>query len=322
MKTPILPRRLLLGAALALPGLARAQAPWPDRPIRFVCGFAPGGPADVVARIVAQAIGPRLPQPIIVENRVGAGGNIASQAVARAAPDGHTVLFATTSFVVNPALSGARAGYRVEDLVGAAIVASTPHMLITHPDGPRDLAALIALGRQRQLNLAVPGVATTGHLSAERILRVLGGAQVLPVPFPGAAPVVTAVLSRQVDVGTIAMNTGVEQVRGGAVRGVVVTGAERSAALPDVPTAKELGFAQAVDTTWVAALFPAATPTPILERLNAEVNRALAEPEMRARLVTAGFDPVGGSQPEAARYVAEEFRRWTEIGRATGIQVE
>ncbi len=322
MTLPPMRRRALLGASLLLPSIARAQPAWPDRPIRFVCGFAPGGPADVVARIMAQALGPRLPQPIIVENRVGAGGNIASQQVARAAPDGHTILFATTSFVVNPALSP-RAGYKVEDFVGAAIVASTPHMLVSHPQaGPADLAALIALGKQRQLNLAVPGVGTTGHLSAERILRVLGGADVQPVGFPGAAPVVTAVLSRQVDVGTIAMNTGVEQVRAGSVRGLVVTGAQRSAALPDVPTAVELGFPEAVDATWIAALFPAATPRPILARLNAEVNAALAEPEVRARLQATGLDPVGGPQDDAARYVGEEFQRWTAIGRATGIQVD
>ena len=184
------------------------------------------------------------------------------------------------------------------------------------------MAALIALGRQRQLNLAVPGVGTTGHLSAERLSRVLGGVDVLLVAFLGAAPVVTAVLSRQVDVGTIAMNTGVEQVRGGSVRGGVVTGARRSPALPDVPTVAELGFTDAVDYTWVAALFPAATPQSILARMNAEVNVALAEPEVSARLLATGLDPVGDPQEEAARYVLEEFRRWTEVGRATGIQVD
>jgi tripartite-type tricarboxylate transporter receptor subunit TctC len=320
----MLPRRTALGAALALPFIApaRAQEAWPARPLRFVVGFAPGGPADVVARIIAQAMGPRLPQPIVVENRVGAGGNIASQYVARAAPDGLNVLFATTSFTVNPAIS-TRAGYRVEDFVAASIVASTPHMLVVHPqDGARDLAALIALGRQRQLNLAVPGLATTGHLSAERLLRVLGGADLQPVGFPGAAPVVTAVLSRQVDVGTIAMNTGVAQVQAGTVRGLVVTGAERAAALPNVPTAKELGFPDAVDYTWVAAMLPAGTPQPILERINAEIGRALADPEVRARLLATGLDPVGGPQAEAARYVPEEFRRWVEVGQRTGIRIE
>ncbi len=322
MRTVTTTRRMVLAATLAFPGLSRAQGAWPDRPVRFVCGFAPGGPADVVARIVAQAIAPRLPQPVIVENRVGAGGNIASQHVARATPDGLTVLFATTSFTVNPALSP-RAGYRVEEFTAASIVASTPHMLVTHPTaGPGDLAALIALGKTRQLNLAVPGVGTTGHLSAERLLRVLGGADVQPVAFPGASPVVTAVMSRQVDVGTIAMNTGVQQVRGGAVRGVVVTSAQRSPALPDVPTATELGFPDAVDATWVAALFPAATPPAIPARLNAEIATALADPEVRARLQATGLDPVGGPVEEAQRYVAEEFRRWSEVGRATGIQVE
>lgn len=317
-------RRLLLGAPLALaaPGLARAQAAWPERPVRFVVAFAPGGPADIIARLLAQALGEVWGHPVIVENRGGAGGNVAAQAVGRAAADGYTALLTTSAFAVNPSLSR-NAGYRPEEFAVASVVAGTPNLFAARADGPaRTLRDVVEIGRQRPVNFGSAGVGSTPHLSAENLLRRIARVQAQHIPYAGAGPAMTALLGGQIDLASVALPAAVQIVQSGRARGLAVTSARRVAALPDVPTVAEAGFEPIVDLTWACVLFPAAVPEPILERVNADIGRLLTQPAFLARLTATGFDPIGGSRAEASRYVADEVRRWGDVVRALDVTVD
>ena len=317
-------RHLLAGAGAALlPMAGRAQAPtWPDRPVRLAVAFAPAGPADLVARIVGDRLSQIWGQAAVIENRAGAGGNIGAQLVARARPDGSTALVTTSAFAVNPSLTR-NAGYRPEELVPAALMASTPNILAVRADYPAgDIAGLIAQARRQPINFGTAGVGTTPHLSAERLFRLLARVDAQHVPFTGAGPALTAVLGGQLELASVALPAAMEMVRQGGLRGLAVTGARRSAALPEVPTLEERGFPGFDDVTWTAMFFPAATPGPILAKANADVELALADPETRRRLEAVGFDPMGGGLEAASAYVANETRRWAEVVRAIGVTLD
>jgi tripartite-type tricarboxylate transporter receptor subunit TctC len=316
------PRRLLLGAALTAPFVARAQTPWPDRPVRFTVAFAPGGPADIIARLLAQALSEVWPQPVIVENRGGAGGNIAAQVVSRAAPDGLTALVTTSAFAVNPSLSR-NPGYRPEQFATAAIVAGTPNLFAGRVEGDvRTLRDLVAIGRSRPVNFGSAGVGSTPHLSAENLLKRIARVEAQHIPFAGAGPAMTALIGGQIDMASVALPAAVAMVQAGRARGLAVTSATRVAALPDVPTVAEAGFEPIVDLTWVVVMFPAAVPEAILEKVNADVGRVLATPAFRERLAATGFDPIGGSRAEATAYVGNELRRWGEVVRSLDVSID
>ena len=328
MRAGLLDRRgLLAGAGAALlPRAVAAQAPgspgWPDRTVRLAVAFAPAGPADLVARIVGDRLSQVWGQAAVIENRAGAGGNIGAQLVARARPDGLTALVTTSAFAVNPSLSR-NAGYRPEELVAAALMASTPNLLAVRPDSPaRDIAGLIEMARRQPLNFGTAGVGTTPHLSAERLFRLLAKVDAQHIPFTGAGPALTAVLGGQLELASVALPAAMEMVRGGGIRALAVTGARRSAALPEVPTLEEQGFPGVDDVTWTAMFFPAATPGAIVTKANADVELALADPATRRRLEAVGFDAMGGSVDAAAAYVATETRRWGEVVRAVGITLD
>ena len=322
----VLGRRGLIGGAGALlPVVARAQSTagaWPDRPVRMAVAFAPAGPADLVGRIVGDRLGQIWGQAAVIENRAGAGGNIGAQLVARARPDGYTALVTTSAFAVNPSLSRS-AGYRPEELVPAALLASTPNLLAVRPDFPaRSIGELIDYARRKPLNFGTAGVGTTPHLSAERLFRLLAKVDAQHVPFTGAGPALTAVLGGQLELASVALPAAMEMVRQGSVRGLAVTGARRSAALPDVPTLEEQGFTGVDDVTWTAMFFPAATPAAIVAKANADAGQALVDPGTRSRLEAVGFDAMGGSLEAASTYVANEIRRWGEVVRAVGITTD
>jgi tripartite-type tricarboxylate transporter receptor subunit TctC len=319
-------RRGLLAAAAAAP-LARFQAAgavpaWPDRPVRLIVGFAPGGPADIVARILAEPLSETWGQPAVIENRGGAGGNLAAQQVARARPDGATALVTTSAFAVNPSLSRS-AGYKPEEFVPAAVIAATPNLLAVHPDfEAKTLAELIAYGRRKPINFGTAGVGTTPHLSAARLLQLQAGIDAQHVPFTGAGPALTAVLGGQIELASVALPAAIEMVRQGALRGLVVTSAQRSPSLPEVPTAAEAGFPEVDDTTWVALLFPAGTPTAVLEKANADTRQALAREAVRRRLAATGFDPVGLDLEASAGFVRRETERWGAVIHRLGVALE
>lgn len=315
-------RRLLLGAALTAPLFARAQSPWPDRPVRFIVAFAPGGPADIIARLLAQALSEVWPHPVIVENRGGAGGNIAAQVVSRAAPDGLTALITTSAFAVNPSLSR-NPGYRPAQFATAAIVAGTPNLFAARIESEvRTLRDVVEIGRRRPVNFGSAGVGSTPHLSAENLLKRIARVEAQHIPFAGAGPAMTALIGGQIDMASVALPAAVSLVQGGRARGLAVTSATRVASLPDVPTVAEAGFEPIVDLTWAAVMFPAAVPEPILEKVNADIGRVLATPAFRERLAATGFDPIGGSRAEATAYVNNELRRWGEVVRSLDVSID
>ncbi len=323
-------RGLLLAtpAFVATSGLLGSDAhaqdvAWPDRPVRFLVAFAPGGPADIIARLLAQALSETWPFPAVVENRGGAGGNIAAQQAARARPDGSLALVTTSAFAVNPGLSR-RAGYTPEDFVPASIVAATPNLFCVRPQNPaRTLAEFVDNGKRAgKLDFGSAGIGTTPHLSAENLLRLVAGAPAQHIPFTGAGPALAAVIGGQIDMASVAMPAAVEMVRAGTVRALAVTAARRTNALPDVPTVAEAGFQAVDDVTWVGVFLPAATPAAITQKANADINRLLANPAFQARLDQIGFSTIGGDLASAQRFVAAEVTRWGGVVRALGVEVE
>ena len=317
-------RRILLGSALALPALrsASAQGAWPERTVRLVVAFAPGGFADLIGRSLGEQLAPMWRQSVVVENRGGAGGNVAAQQIARAAPDGYTALVTTGAFAINPTLSRAP-GYRPEEFRTAAVVAGTPNLFVVRADSPlRSMRDLVELGRRRPINYGTAGVGVAAHLSAELFFKRVGGVDAQHVPYTGAGPAMLALLAGTVDMVATSLPSAVAQVQSGQARGLAETSATRNGAMPDVPTVAEAGFEPIIDLAWVAVMFPAATPEPILRKVNEDVTRVLAVPAFQQRLAQQGFDPIGGDLRTVNDYVANEVRSWRDIVRSINIQID
>jgi tripartite-type tricarboxylate transporter receptor subunit TctC len=315
-------RRLLLGAALAAPALAPAlaQAPWPQRPVRFVVAFAPGGVVDIIGRLLAEQLGEVWGQPVVVENRPGAGGNVGTQFMARATPDGYSALVNSSTFATNLSLFR-NPGYREEDFVAASVVAGTPQLLAVRADSPfRTLADLVETARRRPVTYGTPGVGSPNQFLTELMFRRLGIPETTHVPYNGAGPAMTALLAGDIDVAAAAVSSALAHVRGGRARGLAVMAERRSQALPEVPTVAEAGFDPLVDTVWAGVFFPAGTPQPVLERVNADIARVMERPAFQQRLAATGFEPIGGDLATTQRFVASEIAKWREIVRTLGVQ--
>jgi tripartite-type tricarboxylate transporter receptor subunit TctC len=313
--------------SLAAPGAADAQqasGAYPSRPIRLLVPFAPGGPTDFIARVMAGRMAERLGQPVVIDNRAGASGNIAIQTVARALPDGHTLLFSSSNLVSNPALAAKAPFDPVRDFAPISYVAVAPNILFVHPSVPaRSVAEWVAWAKTQgsRLSYASPGTGTTPHLACEA-LRSAAGLQMAQVPYQGAGPAVAAVLGNQVPVGCTAIPPTVPHAKSGALRAIAVTSAKRSAVLPDVPTLAESGFPGVIADNLQGLLAPAGTPQAVIRRLHEEVRAILAEPDIRDRLLAAGFD-LHASTPETfARIIREETERYGKIIREAGIRSE
>ena len=274
----IISRAAACCAALLVSQTCFAQA-WPSKPVRIVIPFASGGPTDIVARLVGQKLNEMLGQPMVVESRAGAGGNIGTAAVAKSAPDGYTVLLTSSAYAVNVSLS-ADPGYNPErDFLPAVVVCKQANLIFVHPSLPaKNLAELLALAKTRKLAFASPGSGTTPHLTAENLFNVISKLDMTPIHFRGAGPAITAVVGNEPPVGAGAVSTPLPHVKGGRLRPIAVSSAKRVAALPDVPTFAEAGFPGVEDDTWIGMLFPAGTPPAIVQKLNESVNQALLQP--------------------------------------------
>ncbi|MCX7685629.1 MAG: tripartite tricarboxylate transporter substrate binding protein [Acetobacteraceae bacterium] len=321
-------RRLLLGAAIAapaassLPPPAFAQAQWPQRSVRFVVAFAPGGFTDVIGRLLAEHLGEIWGQTVVVENRGGAGGNVAAQQMARAAPDGYAALVTSGAFAINLSLSR-NPGYRAEQFVPAAVVAGTPNLFVVRADSPiRTLRDMVETARRRPLTYGTAGVGVAAHLSAELLFKRVGGVDATHVPYSGAGPAMLALLAGNIDMVATSLPSAVPQIQAGQARGIAVTSDRRNQALPEVPTVAEAGFEPIVDIAWVAVFFPAGTPQPVLERVNAGVRQAMARPAFQQRLAAMGFDPIGGDLARAQAYVAGEIALWRDVVRLVNVQID
>jgi tripartite-type tricarboxylate transporter receptor subunit TctC len=309
---------------LAAAGRARAQA-WPDRPLRLVVPFPPGGPVDTGARLIAAGIAPALGQTVLVENRSGAGGVIGIDSVAKAPPDGTTIAYGSTgALAVNPSLLPNLPYDTLRDLRPVAIVTATPSVLVVRPDGPESLAALVAAAKARpgRLTYASTGPGGTPHLAAE-LLKLRTATDIAQVAYRGAAPVLTAMLAGEVDMAFLDLPVLLPFIRDGRFRALMVTAADRAAVLPAVPTAAEAGAPGVIVEGWNAMLVPAATPPDRVARLAAAVQGALAPgAETRQRFEALGQRVIGLGPEEAARFIRAEIARWGDLVRAANIRAE
>jgi tripartite-type tricarboxylate transporter receptor subunit TctC len=337
---PVTRRELmgLVAAAPALPwapGNARAQGPaapaWPSRPIRLVIPFTPAGSTDIVGRLAAELLTPRLGQQVVVENRAGAGGNVGAEHVARSEPDGYTLLLTTIGTgAINFAVFGDRMPYRPEDLAAVGLFTRVPNVLMVHPGLPaQSVAELVALSKSRPggVNYGTAGFGSSPHVCGE-LFKLMTGAEMTHVPYRGSAPMLTELIAGRVDVGMDNIPSSLAFVRDGKVRALATTGAARSPVLPEVPTMREAGLAGFEATAWWGILAPAATPRAVVARLGTAVDEVSRDPGFRARLADLGAEPAGltqagGSTPEAFdAFLKAERERWAEVVRRSGAKVD
>ncbi len=315
-------KRFVIGLLASLLLAAKSFAAFPEKPIRFVVAFAPGSSTDIVARLIAEQLSASLGQPVIVENKPGAGGNIATQGVMNGPADGHTLLFHSVAYAVNPTLFG-NAGYdAVKDLQAVALAGFTPNLLYVHPDvKANNLPELLALARNGKLAYASSGNGTTTHLGAEWLFRGLAKVDVTHVPFQPAAAT-NAVVSGQVPIASTSMPPAVPFAKTGKVRPIAVMSLKRSPALPDVPTVAELGYKDFEANTWFAVFAPAKTPTAVLDLLNAEINKAQAVKSVLERFDTLSLEPGRMDRATLRRYVETEVLKWGQLVKELNIKVQ
>ncbi|HKU45605.1 MAG TPA: tripartite tricarboxylate transporter substrate binding protein [Burkholderiales bacterium] len=314
-------KKFLLILTLVATG-ASAQT-YPSKPIRLVVAFPPGGPVDIVARLVGPKLGEALGQPVVVENKAGASGNIATVDVAKSAPDGYTLLTHSSAYAVNPTLYS-NAGYDpTKDLAAVAVVASQANIILVNSTFPA--STLDELRKQmlsRKLAYGSPGSGTTPHLTAQNLFQVRWKADATHIPFKGAGPMVAALLGGEPAIGCMAGSGPMANIRAGKFRALAVSSSKRLPQLPDVPTLGELGYSGMEDYTWVGMFAPAGTPAEVLQKLNAAIVRIAQDPETRKRLETVAFDVTAAPLRETADYVRSEVAKWAQVVRETGAKVD
>jgi tripartite-type tricarboxylate transporter receptor subunit TctC len=315
----------ILAAALLLSGIAPSWAEgYPNRPVRVVVGFPPGGPTDVIARFVAQKLSESLGQQFFVENLSGAGGNIASGQVARATPDGYTIMVISTGFMVNPSLY-ARVPYDpIKDFSAVTLVAVSPNVVVVNPQVPaKTLPELVQLIRDNpgKYSYAGPGVGSTPQLGGE-LFRLTYKLDLVHVPFTGAAPAVQATIGGHTPIAFTALPSSLAAIQAGHVRAIGVAAAERAEALPDVLTFTEQGVKDQDGDTLTGIVAPAGTPKEIVELLAREIAKSVAQPELRARIVTLGFTPVANTPDAFAARIKLEIEKWGKVVRDANLRIE
>ena len=308
-----------LSLVLALACALAASAALAQQPVRFIVAFAPGGIADTVARLVGSKVSEQISRPVIVENRGGAGGNLAARAVMAMPGDGASFLVHTAAFAINPSLYR-EAGYEARQFVPVALIASTPEMIAAHPSvGAANIRQFFDDMQRKPVTYSTAGVGTSSHLTGDYLLRHLGRMDAVHVPFQGGTPAVAAVISNQVMLVSTSMPTAVPHIRSGKLKGIAVMSAKRSSALPDVPTTAEVGIPLEA-SGWVGVLAPPGTKPEVASAMNAEIGRALAQREVRERLLNIGFEPAPGSAEDFAAFLRAEVDKWGNIVRTAGIK--
>jgi len=314
---PVLLATLAMGTALAM-----AQS-YPNKPIRFLVGFVAGGTNDIVARALAQKLTETLGQSVVVENRGGANTAIATEAAARAAPDGYTILLNAPGHATNPALMKL-AFDPVNDFAFISLVAEAQNIVVMHPSfPPRSVQELIALSKKRpgQINVASSGTGTTVHLSAE-LFQHMTGTRWVHIPYKGGGPAVIELMAGQTQIMFANMPTAIQYVRDGRLRALAVTGARRAPAAPTLPTVAESGVPGYEVTAWYGVSAPAKTPRAIVDRLHAEIVRAVNSPDLRERLTTQGADPIHLTPEQYTVFIQNEIAKWAKVIKAAGIKGE
>ena len=310
---------------LAAPSGAWPADAYPAKPIRLLVGFAPGGVNDLVARAVATRLGPRLGQQVVVENRSGAGGNIATELAARAAPDGYTMLLGSVaSLAMSPALLGQVPFDPLNDFAPITQAVGMSSLIAAHPALPaRSLGEFVALAKNQpgRLNFASPGTGSIAHLAAE-LFKKTAGINIVHVPYKGGAPALIDALSGQIECLISIITTGAPQVKTGKLRGLAVSSDKRSPILPDVPTVAESGYPGYEASGWLALLFPAKTPDAIVDRMYRETITVINLPEVREQLLSFGLDPAPSSPDALRSYIKAEFAKWGKLVKEAGIRAD
>ena len=315
---------LAVGAA-ALPAasrIARAQI-YPSRPVRIIVGFAAGSATDINARLIGQWLSERLRQQFIIENRPGAGGNIGTEAVVRAPPDGHTLLAVATPSAINATLYDKLNFNFIRDIAPVAVISREANVILVNPSVPaKTVPEFIAYAKANagKINYASPGNGTAGHVSGE-LFKMMAGVNMVHVPYRGGAPALIDLLGGQVQVFLGGISGSIEYIRAGRLRALAVTTATRSEALPDIPTLGDFlpGYES---SAWNGIGAPKESPAEVIEKLNKEINAALADPKFKARLADLGGTPVSGSPADFSKLISDEIEKWGKVVKFAGIKAE
>lgn len=316
----------VLCAVLAGPAVAAEQRleakDYPSRPLRFLVPHAPGGPTDIMARVVGQKLVEAGGWTVVIDNRPGAGGNIGTAMVAHANPDGYTILVNSSAFAVNVSLFR-NPGYDPKDFAPIINGGVIPNLIFVHPSVPAStLQELIALGKSKKLSYASAGMGTTPHLTAERLLKTMAGLDITHIPYNGAALAANAVVAGEVPVGSAAVTAPAPLIKAGRLRAIVVTSPQRSRALPDVPTVAESGFPGYEDYTWIAFFAPRGTPRAVVEKLNADIANVLQLPAVKERLASLGFEYTQNTPEQFTDYLKREVVKWAKVVKDSGARVD
>jgi tripartite-type tricarboxylate transporter receptor subunit TctC len=317
-------RRALLAAPMVMALPARAQDGWPKAPVKINIPSAPGGPTDVMARMVQSGLAARLGQPVLIINRPGAGGNIGVVQTAKSPPDGYTLVIASTGFVVNVSLYREPGYDAFKDFVPITELGSSPNVILVHPSSPlRTVADLIAMAKagKEKLNVINPGQGSTPHLTAE-LLAIKAGIPIENIPYNGAGPAITAILARTTPVGMTALPPAHPHIKSGALRALAITGERRWFDMPDVPTMIESGFPDIVSETFQGMYAPAGTPDAIVQRLSQETLEVLKDPEVSNKLRDVGFDVRAAGPKGLAARVAKEVPMWRAVIQQSKIELQ
>lgn len=321
-------RQLIASLSLALgtvlPGIAGAQAAYPSSPVKVLVGFPPGTAADVATRVVTEGMAKRLRQPFVVENRAGAGSNIAAKAVVLSPPDGYTVFVATIANTINAAFPNSTAVDPIKDFMPVTMIGNVPNVLVAHPSlDVATVAELIRMAKAKpgDLTFASSGIGTSPHLSGE-LFSTMAGVKMVHVPYRGSTPAVTDLLAGQVQLMFAPASSVLQHVRAGKLKALAVTSSKRTAVAPELPTLDELGLKGFDTSVWIGLVVPARTPPEVAARLRAAAHSALDSPEVENAFKAQGIDVVKTNQDEFSRHLRSEATRWSKVIQATGIKPE
>ncbi len=320
-------RLLSLAMAPALsPCPVSAQAPdaWPSKPVRLLLPFPPGGPTDILGRIVSDRLSAALGQPVVVENRGGAGGNVGAEAAAKSAPDGYTILLVSNPIAISPSLY-TRLNYDPQkDFAPVGLLATVPNVMVTHPSVPaHTLQEFIALAKSKPggMNFGSGGAGTSNHAAGE-LFNIVAGVKLVHVPYKGVNLAMNDVLAGQIQLVVIGVPAAGPHIKAGRLRALAVIAPQRLPALPDVPTVAEAGLPNFEVTTWYGVLAPAGTPKAIVGRLNSELVRIMHSPELKDRLAAMATEPATGTPEEFADFIKRETAKWGEVVRQAGLKAD
>ena len=302
----------------------QAEDAWPSRPIRFILPFPPGGGTDILGRLIAERLSTSLGQPVVTENRGGAGGNVGAEAAAKSAPDGYTIVLVAPSLAISPTLYSKINYDPVKDFAPVSLVATVPNVMITQPSLPvQTLGEFIAYakGKPGALNFGSGGAGTSNHLAGE-LFNIVTGARLVHIPYKGVNLAMQDVLAGNVHLVFIGIPAAAPHIKAGKLRALALVAPQRSSALPEVPTVAEAGLRDFEVTTWYGVLAPAGTPRNVVTRLNTELVKIMHSPELKDRLAATGTEPLTSTPEEFAAYIKREIAKWGEVVRKSGARAD